>query len=111
MVFGMWGGERKKELAEAAPGSWLLLLLGVSFDFSFVNLSCLLMVLVHVDLWAYILGGESYESRGRGARKGQENGGAMEVQEGGGRRGWIDAGLQLEQERERDDRGEEGERK
>ena len=52
-VFGMWG-EKKKELAEAAA-----LLLGVSFDFPFVNSSCLLMVLVHVDLWAYILGGES----------------------------------------------------
>ena len=53
MVLGMWG-EKKKELAEAAA-----LLLGVSFDFPFVNSSCLLMVLVHVDLWAYILGGES----------------------------------------------------
>jgi len=54
MVFGMWG-EKKKELAEVVQQ----LLLGVSFDFPLVNSSCLLMVLVHVDLWAYILGGES----------------------------------------------------
>lgn len=32
------------------------------------------MVLVHVDLWPYILGGESYESRGGELEKGRKMG-------------------------------------
>jgi hypothetical protein len=69
------------------------------------------MVLVHVDLWAYILGargklGAQGGRAGRG-RKGQERDGAMVQDEGG--KGKMDAGTQWAQERER--RQGEGERK